>query len=450
MKHESTSLTASSSESSLSPLDGEPEEVLGDEYNEEERISTSAAEEDAILPSPSSIFRTVATILSWYCISNTIILSTKWLFNAHFPFPLTVTAIANGIAALWAIGLRTFFPSLHTDRPLSNHVLYHYVLPIGLTTALEIGCSNYALHLLSVSFGTILKGGGPIFTFLWGLILGVEGFNGKVVLCLIVIALGIALASLGEGAEFQLLGFSLQLFASSLGGLRWAMTHKLLKDGNDTHKLSPLTAILYTSPTTALCVMPFALGMEGRTIWMGHSDDIIVDNNIDMGDRNMTMADITDDYTLETAYPDLFTASELILVGTTLVGIATLVFILLLSEYWLVNATSSLALSVAAVFKELLTIGGGIFLFAEHIHLLNVAGFMTCQAGILSYVYLRYHGKAEQYTPMPAAAPADVVMQEESNKVADGAADGSIILPMEQFVDEEDEVEMPTIHVHPG
>ena len=91
---------------------------------------------------------------------------------------------------------------------------------IGLLTVVEIASSNVALKLLSVSFGTILKGGGPIWTFGWGLILGVEQFGFGILVCLLMMALGIALASLGEGSEFELAGFCLQILSSCLGGLR--------------------------------------------------------------------------------------------------------------------------------------------------------------------------------------------------------------------------------------
>lgn len=231
-----------------------------------------------------------------------------------------------------------------------------YVLPIGITTALEIGCSNIALKILTVSFGTILKGGAPVFTMIWGLLLGVETFSANICLTLLTISMGIGLAAFGEGHTFVLSGFILQLLATALGGLRWAMTHVLLKGSRD-HRMPPLTATLYTSPTTAVCVLPFALGLEGKDVVERIAE--LVDNEF------------------------------WIILGTmTLVG--TLVFILLISEYWLVNRTSSLALSVAGVFKELLTIGGGILFFADHISFLNSIGFFICQIGIGAYAWLRY------------------------------------------------------------
>lgn len=391
--------------------------------------------------------RTIITILFWYTVSNTTILTTKWLFTNYFPYPLTVTSVSNGTAALWA-AVVTFCCYRDSLEIISKKTLLGFVLPIGLCTGMEIACSNLALKLLSVSFGTILKGGGPVFTFIWGLVFGVEDFNLRLIACLLMMAFGIALASLGEGSEFELVGFTLQLLASCLGGLRWAMTHRLLlgttaaqtttnstrndlDDENENgelttphdddsnlhqdhnhHKMSPLTAILYTSPTTTLFVLPLAIGFEGSEVW-------------------------NHDLQLSSSSGGLH---EILLVLSTMLFVATLVFILLLSEYWLVNATSSLALSVAGVFKELITIGGGLFFFSEHLDFLNVIGFITCQIGILMYVKLRYDTKTEQQNSQH--------QQQRRNKsymsVVDGQNhdDNDNVLPLERFTDEPEEVEM--------
>lgn len=320
-----------------------------------------------------SYCRTGTTILIWYCISASIILVTKWLFTEHFSFPLTVTTFSNAVASVWAL-LVSFHPRFHVEK-LSRERFLKYVLPIGFCTALEIGSSNVALKILSVSFGTILKGGGPVFTFLWGLVLSVEVFSCRVLFALVTIALGIALASMGEGSEFQLLGFCLQLLSSALGGLRWAMTHKLLKASAD-QPLSPLAAVLYTSPLTSLCVLPVALGLEGPKLWTYDID-----------------------------------SSEVIVTLLTMTLIATLVFLLLMSEYWLVNATSSLTLSVAGVFKELLTIGGGMFFFAETVDTLNVIGFLISQLGIFFYIWLRFDKSSSSYEPVTRAAEESIELR---------------------------------------
>lgn len=301
-----------------------------------------------------ALIRTSVTLLSWYCISSAIILTTKWLFTNHFSFPLTVTTFSNTLTTLWAF-LLSRTPRFRA-QPLSEKQFREYVLPIGIATALEIGCSNVALKILTVSFGTILKGGAPVFTMIWGLLLGIETFSVNLCMSLLTIASGIALASIGEGHTFVLTGFILQLMATALGGLRWAMTHVLLKGARD-HRMSPITATLYTSPTTAVCVLPVALLLEGTSI---------------------------------TAKISQLQQGEIWTIFGTMIMVGSLVFVLLISEYWLVNVTSSLALSVAGVFKELLTIGGGILMFSEHMTPLNIIGFIICQIGIGAYIWIRY------------------------------------------------------------
>ena len=62
---------------------------------------------------------------------------------------------------------------------------------------------------------------------------------------------------------------------------------------------------------------------------------------------------------------------------------------------------------MAGVFKELITIGGGIFLFAEAVDALNAVGFAICQVGILSYVWLRTKGTlaaVAEYAPVIGAS----------------------------------------------
>lgn len=326
------------------------------------------------------LLQTVSTLTTWYCISSAIILTTKWLFTNYFAFPLTVTSYSNTLTTVWAF-LFSRHPQLR-PQPLTRKQFREYVLPIGISTALEIGFSNIALKLLTVSFGTILKGGAPIFTMLWGLLFRVETFSIQLFLSLATIAGGITLASIGEGDSFAITGFILQLLATCLGGLRWAMTHVLLK-GSSSDAMDPLTATLYTSPTTALCVLPFALALEGSNVW----NRLVNQSN----------------------------PGELPIIFGTMTMVATLVFTLLISEYWLVNATSSLALSVAGVFKELLTIGGGVILFSDHISFLNGLGFVVCQLGIFAYIFIRYEPDHDShpYTPAPQDEITDALVLAE-------------------------------------
>ena len=96
--------------------------------------------------------RTCLTILFWYGVSNGIILLTKWLFTSHFPYPLTVTTYSNAMATVWAALLTCTCGAKRA--PLTRDLLVNYVAPIGLSTALEIGCSNLALNILTGNVGS--------------------------------------------------------------------------------------------------------------------------------------------------------------------------------------------------------------------------------------------------------------------------------------------------------
>jgi solute carrier family 35, member C2 len=314
--------------------------------------------------------RTVAVIFFWYLVSASIILATKWVMSGkgpawhRFPYPLTIATFANTAVTIWAY-LVSRLPGFRAE-PLSDEQFRVYVLPIGASTAMEIGFSNVALLLLTVSFGTILKGAAPVFTMMWGIMLGVEAYSVRLSLTVLVIAGGITLASIGEGKDFVLLGFILQVSATALGGLRWAMTHKLLK-GSPTNLMPPNTAILYTSPATAFFILPFATLIEFRRMI-----------------RHLVS----------------FSFADFLKLLAVLFIISTLIFILLISEYWLVHDTSSLGLSVAGVFKECMTIGGGLLLFHEHLTPLNILGFFICQLGIAAYITLRYDS-GDHHIPPP-------------------------------------------------
>lgn len=393
------------------------------------------------------VFLTTITIGFWYLISNAIILTTKWLFNEHFPYPLTVTAYSNFVAAAWAWLVSC---TIFERQPLTRKQFFSYVLPIGFTTALEIGSSNVALKILTVSFGTILKGGGPIFTFVWGLLLGLEQFSVQVGVSLVLIAVGIALASAGEGTEFQLAGFCLQLFASALGGLRWAMTHKLLKQGGEgaPEPMSPLTATLYTSPMTSVFVLPFALALEASKILSGDgstaaqpmelestlnsTQQLLLDAATNSTSQLIIQATTNSTSPLDTSSSGV---GESMIIFITMTSIASLVFVLLMSEYWLVKVTSSLALSVAGVFKELLTIGGGMLFFSDHIDALNIIGFLICQCGIMSYVGLRTDtkGEASEYAP--------VTVEEATREAMESRQEMLDEFGSERFTDKEDDQE---------
>jgi hypothetical protein len=126
-----------------------------------------------------SVVQPVLVLLLWYSSSTAAVLLSKHAFSDNaFPFPLTVTATNNVVAAalslLSSAVLAHMFPSPQAKRQpqcdqkgqtRNRHRLMGYA--IGATTAAEIGFANLALKRLSVSFSTLLKGAAPLSIVLW-------------------------------------------------------------------------------------------------------------------------------------------------------------------------------------------------------------------------------------------------------------------------------------------
>eukprot|EP00188_Purpureofilum_apyrenoidigerum_P001685 Plantae.Rhodophyta-Purpureofilum_apyrenoidigerum.ctg19525.p1 GENE.Plantae.Rhodophyta-Purpureofilum_apyrenoidigerum.ctg19525~~Plantae.Rhodophyta-Purpureofilum_apyrenoidigerum.ctg19525.p1 ORF type:complete len:366 (+),score=48.56 Plantae.Rhodophyta-Purpureofilum_apyrenoidigerum.ctg19525:90-1100(+) len=303
-------------------------------------------------------------ILAWYTLSASIIFMTKRLLNSN-KFPWILTFSSNVIVTLIAFCV-TRFPA-YRPEPLSKRMLTRLVLPIGACVAFEIGCSNMALGILEVSFATVLKGSAPLFVMFWAIILGLEIFTWRLLSSILMICTGIALATLGEPG-FKTLGLILMLVSVAFSGLRWALTHSMLQGGEEA-RMSPLNAMLYTAPATCLFLFPIAAVLEGRTFVTFVFEESMLGR---------------------------------LRIGLVFGMIGAMVFVLLLLEYVLVRATSSLTVSVAAIFKELVTVIGGVIIFNEHLSVLNIAGFVLCQVGILDYTYMRYTRPEQTHTQVPS------------------------------------------------
>lgn len=123
-----------------------------------------------------------------------------------------------------------------------------------------------------------------------------------------------------KAAQFNLLGFSFILIASMSSGVRWTFAQFVMqKTKLGLH--NPIDMIYYMQPWMILPLLPLTIAFEG---------DAVVDLFNALSER------ITD----ETIY-----AFAHISVG------AVLAFAMEISEFLLLNCTSSLTLSIAGIFK---------------------------------------------------------------------------------------------------
>lgn len=277
-----------------------------------------------------------------------------------FRFPLTVNMCTNTGTLLIALLLRPCMAPQPLPRERRLSVI------IGVITALDVGASNAGLALLPISFHTVVRGSIPGFVLLFALLAGLEELQWVTVGSVVCVCVGIALATMGEASmpAFSMPGFLLVSAACVFSALRWVLIQKLVQvrppqAGAATGAAAaaaphatPLTTIVAISPSAIGTTLPLLLAFEG--------------------DRLVEKA----------ASVDRDVAEEL---AMFLVTVSVLVFLLMYSEYMLVQLTSSLTLSVAGILKELVCISGAVVLFKDRFTLLNVLGFCMCTLGITLY-----------------------------------------------------------------
>lgn len=94
-----------------------------------------------------------------------------------------------------------------------------YVVPIGGLFAVVLWLGNACYLYLSVSFIQMLKAAMPICVFLTGVAMGTTKYSHATALNMVVVAIGVAIASLGE-IDFVLVGVVLQVIAIACESLR--------------------------------------------------------------------------------------------------------------------------------------------------------------------------------------------------------------------------------------
>ena len=212
------------------------------------------------------------------------------------------------------------------------------VFPIGVTTAMDIMFSNLSLEYITITLYTITKTSVIAWTFVWALVLKIEKFKIKTFVTVCFICLGISLA-VASPTTVSYTGVVFCLLASAAGGLRWAVTERLVKS-NEQCK-SPFVCLYHISPVSAMFMIPVGLGIDFVPFANSH-----------------------------------FAQDPKLLLSTF--GILTIsgvmAFSLILVEVKLVQLTSSLTMGVLGQLKELLQIILAIIIFKDQVSTLNSIG----------------------------------------------------------------------------
>ncbi|GAA5901752.1 hypothetical protein JCM8208_003576 [Rhodotorula glutinis] len=302
----------------------------------------------------------VLFILAWYCFSTLISLYNKWMFSAehyNFPYPLFVTSIH--MLVQWCLSALTLsiFRNLRPQTKPQPRDYATKVAPCGMATGLDIGLSNLSLRTITLSFYTMCKSSSLAFVLIFAFLFRLEVPSWRLVGIILIITSGVVLMVSTE-TQFDAVGMVQVLTASALGGLRWSLTQLLL------HKESmgmnnPIATLFWLAPIMGVTLATCSLVFDGWGNVFSHDEF--------WGTLGATIQ----------------TVCAIVFPGV-------LAFIMNITEFGLIQRTSVVTLSVAGIFKEVITIFLSTVLFHDQLTPINVSGLCVTIFGIALYNYLKY------------------------------------------------------------
>ena len=339
----------------------------------------------------SKTIESIVYILGWYFFSLSISIYNKWMFGSglDFKFPIIITSfhqLCLCILSCVVLYLKPNLRPLHTTNvstPTSTNgisgqtigkflqsllmdfpIYIRQIFPCSIASAGDIGLSNVSISLITLSLYTMLKTSSLMFVLLFGLLFKLEKFNWRLIFIVAIMTISVIMmtdkpelgSSSSSSSSSSSVGIFMVLMASMLSGLRWSFTQILLK--KNPYTPNSISTIFYISP--GMCIILFSLGL----IFEGWTNFINSEIWITKG---------------------LFTTIILLIIP------GVLAFMMTLCEFKLLTVAQVITLSVAGIFKELLTIILSSIIFGDKLSLINILGLILTFMDILWYNYYRYY-----------------------------------------------------------
>lgn len=389
------------------------------------------------------------SIAGWFATSITLTLFNKWLIDRYgFGFPLSMTAFHFALKFLLAAAAMRAYGLKRVPAAETPAFLGYRVLPTALCTATDVAFSNLAMLYVTISIYTIIKSSVPMWVLIFSVLLGLRACSLKIIVTLMLIGVGISIANYdpGDGTDIDAsvgdalrghhllrralrallpgrglraasadaqrgavpsaivhhasqhaLGLACVLVASGAAGFRWACTHLMLRAPPPGRKvvgaeIPPISLhryllLFYQTPMGLAALLPCALAIEG--------------------------ADLHDYLYTRNAWERL---SVLCMVS---VG-AGLAFVLISSELRIISLSSGLTLSVAGIFKEVLTIGFSCLLLGDKVTPQLLVGLALTVAGLTLHTLITNH------EPARASEGRDYKPVKRSNQLEFGVQDSAL------------------------
>jgi len=324
-------------------------------------------------------------IASWFIFATILSVYNKWMFSPkyfNFPFPLFVTTFHMLVQFILAAIARAVFPRLFvpTRRP-SLRDYGKKAVPCGVSTSLDIGLSNLSLKTITLSFYTMCKSSSLVFVLGFAFLFHLEKFSLRLILVIMLITSGVVLMVATE-THFVLSGMLLVFFASAVGGLRWALTQMLLQK-KDMGMDNPCATVFWLAPIMGVSLAILCGIVEGF-------------GNV-----------------FSTAFFDGFQAT--LRTGLYVLAPGAIAFFMVLSEFYIIQRTGIVPMSIAGIFKEVTTIVLSTWVFGDQLTPINITGVAITICGIALFTFHKYRKSID--SPIPLDAHGNPIAPDSSDSL---------------------------------
>uniref|UniRef100_A0A7S0RY75 Sugar phosphate transporter domain-containing protein n=1 Tax=Chlamydomonas leiostraca TaxID=1034604 RepID=A0A7S0RY75_9CHLO len=202
----------------------------------------------------------IAVCLLWTGVSSGAILVNKHiLVDLRFPYPVTIAFMGLvTTTACSAVAVRLIVPRAQRQHVSTQHY-FKRVLPTGFCMALTFHTGNMAYLYLSVAFIQMLKALCPVITMVLLFMFRLEKATTKLVVSVVIISSGVAVASYGE-LNMSVFGLTSMLTSVVAESVRLVLTQYLLV--GTSQMLHPFEGLTLIGSACSMCLLVQALIWE--------------------------------------------------------------------------------------------------------------------------------------------------------------------------------------------
>lgn len=285
-------------------------------------------------------------ILCWFMANGTTVLLNKYIFKRmHFTNPLTLTLIHMTTQSILSHLTIDYFQSVEKVR-VDPQDYYSKLLVIAAVFCSNICLGNLSLRFVPVSFMQTIKSLTPVCTAFLQYAVFRSRLTPQALFALVPVTAGVALASLTE-LQFHFGGFIAALVACFLTGLKFVLSSQMLAG---RYKLDSINLLYYMAPPSVAILLPLSYLIERDGVY-----DWVFNGNAT-------------------------TRDFIILLFSGIIS-----YILNVTLFIVLKATSSVTVTVAGNVKTVLVIGISILMFKNPVTPLNILGCLVAISGCCWY-----------------------------------------------------------------